>query len=476
MVAPSMAVAEFEPPTVPATACELAEMGKTGVVAGSSAAAPGCLEGDDFNHAAKKRRVLRAASSLAPNSVQLDAYSDLDAGSLVANSTSKLAQDACVHVGAAGVDDEEKELKLVRSANVAPRGRKRPFLRAASSLAPSQSTWRDSPSPVAEDDVQEEVEAAGAIVHEIVQPQLHSDAHGMSNSPEKAKAASIVERGNTTVFSNQGTIAPTLVVESDNHGTKGWLDCFPGHVLPDNQMELLAQKGDKEIVAATCHGRSESACVEQVLLEVSSVEPANTDVPTNLGTLTPTLVVESENHGVYGTKGELDCPLGPASLALQMELCSGTAGVVATCHGRSEPAPVEQQLVDNGTMPGLDRVLSKLPRQPARRRIVGKQRVPALAKNGSVLIRQSLGHTLRPPEAGFLVRVQGDGWGGPSNGSASFLATITEADDDTYTVIRRGDCHGSWDETHVLKRECSILARTSSQQDVYLHRVPACSI
>ncbi|CAE7381082.1 hcs1 [Symbiodinium sp. CCMP2456] len=476
MAAPSMALAELEPPTVPATACELAEIGKTGVVARSFAAGPGCLEGDDVNHTAKKRRVLRAASSLAPNSMQLEIYSDLDAGSLVANSTSQLAQDACVDAGAGGVDDEENELKVVRSANVAPRGRKRPFLRAASSLAPSQSTWRDSPSPVAEDDVQEEVEAPGAIVQEVVQQQL-SDAHGMSMSPEEAKAASMVERCTTTVFNNQGTIAPTLVVESESRGTKCWLDCSPGHVLPENQMELLAQNGDIETVAPTCHGRSESACVEQqVLLEVSSIEPANTDVPTNLGTLTPTLVVESENHGVYGTKGELECSLGPASPALQMELRSGKADEVATCHGRSEPARVEQQLVDNGTMPGLDTVLSKLPRQPARRRIVGKQRVPALSKNGSVLIRQSLGHTLRPPEAGFLVRVQGDGWGGRSSGSASFLATITEADDDTYTVIRRGDCHGSWDETHVLKRECSILARTSSQQDMYLHRVHACSI
>jgi len=465
MAAPDM----VEPPTVPATACELAEMGKSGVVARSSSVPkPGCLEGDDLNHA-KRRRVLRAASSLAPNSLQLETCSDLDASSLVAKSTSKIAQDARLDVGGVGVEDEEKELKVVRSANVAARGRKRPFLRAASSLAPSQSTWRDSPSPVAEDDVQEEVEAVGATVQEIAKPH---------NSPDEAMAASIVGGGNSTVSSNQATIPPTLVVESDNHGAKGWLDGSPGHVLPDNQMELLTQKGDKETVVATRHGRSESACVEQQLVvNVSGVEPVDADVPTNLGTLTPTLVVESEHHGVCGRQGGLECSLSPTPLDVQVELSPqqhGKESVVGTCHGRSEPGSVEQQLVDNGTMAWLDTVPSKpkLPRQSARRRIVGKQRVP-LSKNGSVLIRQSLGHTLRPPEAGFLVRVQGDGWGARSGGSASFLATITEADDDTYTVIRRGDCHGSWDETHVLKRECSILARTSSQQDVCLQRVRA---
>ncbi|CAE7813419.1 hcs1 [Symbiodinium sp. CCMP2592] len=470
MAAPDM----VEPPTVPATACELAEMGKAGVEARSSEVPnPVCLEGDDLNHA-KRRRLLRAASSLAPNSLQLETYSDLDGSSLVAKSTSKIAQDACLDVGGVGVEDEEKELKLVRSANVAARGRKRPFLRAASSLAPSQSTWRDSPSPNAEDDVQEEVEVVGATVQEIVKPQVHSDEHGLNDSPDEAK----VERGNSTVSSNQGTIAPTLVVEFDNHGAKGWLDGSPGHVLPDNQMELLAQTGDEETVVATRHAGSESACVEQQLLvNVSGVQPVDAHMPTNLGTLTPTLVVESAHHGVSGRKSGLESSLGPTSLDVQMELSPqqhGKESLVGICNGRSEPDSVEQQLVDNGTRAGLDTVPStpKLPRQSARRRIVGKQRV-SLSKNGSVLIRQSLGHTLRPPEAGFLVRVQGDGWGGRSGGSASFLATITEADDDTYTVIRRGDCHGSWDETHVLKRECSILARTSSQQDVCLQRVRA---
>ncbi|CAK9019317.1 DNA polymerase alpha-associated DNA helicase A, partial [Durusdinium trenchii] len=108
-------------------------------------------------------------------------------------------------------------------------------------------------------------------------------------------------------------------------------------------------------------------------------------------------------------------------------------------------------------------------------RLVGKQSLgprlgfaPSLerpARLGSKLLRARLGHSLQPPERGFLVRVHGDGWG---SGQGSYLATVTEADTTTFTVIRRGDCYGSWDETHVLKTCCSIMARTSSKEHVFL--------
>jgi len=69
-------------------------------------------------------------------------------------------------------------------------------------------------------------------------------------------------------------------------------------------------------------------------------------------------------------------------------------------------------------------------------------------------IRENIGHSLSPPEQGVKVRVIGDGWGG---GSGEYLATITEADSSTFTVIRckkpSGDA-GAWEETHVLRENC----------------------
>merc|ERR1712176_1750923 len=69
-------------------------------------------------------------------------------------------------------------------------------------------------------------------------------------------------------------------------------------------------------------------------------------------------------------------------------------------------------------------------------------------------IREGIGHSLSPPEQGVKVRVIGDGWGG---GSGEYLATITEADGSTFTVIRckkpSGDA-GAWEETHVLRENC----------------------
>jgi len=108
-----------------------------------------------------------------------------------------------------------------------------------------------------------------------------------------------------------------------------------------------------------------------------------------------------------------------------------------------------------------------------KRRLVGKQTVrndsgerPACClRAGSNVSRARIGHTLDPPERGFLVRVQGDGWGGSGG---SYLATVTESDAETFTVIRRGDCYGSWDETHVLKTCCAVVARTTSKEHVFL--------
>ena len=144
-----------------------------------------------------------------------------------------------------------------------------------------------------------------------------------------------------------------------------------------------------------------------------------------------------------------------------------------------EPAsePAGESLVGQG-LGGQADAISPMLHPPVRKshlkhRLVGKQTVrndssqrPACClRSGSNVSRARIGHTLDPPERGFLVRVQGDGWGGSGG---SYLATVTESDAETFTVIRRGDCYGSWDETHVLKTCCSIVARTTSKEHVFL--------
>lgn len=61
--------------------------------------------------------------------------------------------------------------------------------------------------------------------------------------------------------------------------------------------------------------------------------------------------------------------------------------------------------------------------------------------------------TSRPKEMGYCVAVVGDGWG---NGDGGYQATVTEADDLTFTVVRV-DSAGRWEETHVLKSCCILL-------------------
>lgn len=87
-------------------------------------------------------------------------------------------------------------------------------------------------------------------------------------------------------------------------------------------------------------------------------------------------------------------------------------------------------------------------RRGPRVRLVGKQ---PLHRTATSVIRQEIGHMLRPPEMGSQVLVRGDGWGG---GCGEYEATITEADALTFTVIRkRGRL---WEETHVLRDHCSL--------------------
>jgi len=85
-----------------------------------------------------------------------------------------------------------------------------------------------------------------------------------------------------------------------------------------------------------------------------------------------------------------------------------------------------------------------------------------LPRSHTTVIRASIGHILAPAEQGSTVLVQGDGWGG---GNGTYLATITEADAQTFTVIR----HGAWDETHVLREHCCVRSRAGDSDNDSRH-------
>jgi len=65
----------------------------------------------------------------------------------------------------------------------------------------------------------------------------------------------------------------------------------------------------------------------------------------------------------------------------------------------------------------------------------------------------ALHHSRTPPEQGARVQVQGDGWG---SGEGSYEATVTESDDFTFSVRRKGQ-NSKWEETHVLRAHCTLL-------------------
>merc|ERR1712061_664542 len=86
------------------------------------------------------------------------------------------------------------------------------------------------------------------------------------------------------------------------------------------------------------------------------------------------------------------------------------------------------------------------------------QGAECLKKTATGQIRQALGHTLRPPEQGRYVIVRGDGWGG---GRGEYIATVTEADPATFTVVAVSGPE-PWSERHVLRSHCIILRKEGS--------------
>lgn len=173
-----------------------------------------------------------------------------------------------------------------------------------------------------------------------------------------------------------------------------------------------------------------------------------------------------------------------AALALRGSTHLQTAeGNVASHVSPAPIAPPTSSAVDTTALDKLQLLPPKLMQiAHTKRRLVGKQSPEEQPRklrkqlvrhqplrSGSEIVRSSLGHSLRPAEQGCTVRVRGDGWGRLDGG---YMATVTEADEFSFTVIRQGD---HWEESQVLREycilnphpelqpECGYLSKSASQ-------------
>eukprot|EP00930_Biecheleria_cincta_P083755 TRINITY_DN73265_c0_g1_i1.p1 TRINITY_DN73265_c0_g1~~TRINITY_DN73265_c0_g1_i1.p1 ORF type:complete len:933 (+),score=129.29 TRINITY_DN73265_c0_g1_i1:208-2799(+) len=131
------------------------------------------------------------------------------------------------------------------------------------------------------------------------------------------------------------------------------------------------------------------------------------------------------------------------------------------------------------------------PEAQCRRRLTGKRPAPSVDEQNIVArvrtavaspvrswhcpVPVTLSQSIRPAELGEQVRVFGDGWGG---GSGSYLATVTEGDHLTFTVIRTSvdpPCTtgpNAWQETHVLREHCQLVPA----EDTRSHTDKSCAL
>lgn len=101
-------------------------------------------------------------------------------------------------------------------------------------------------------------------------------------------------------------------------------------------------------------------------------------------------------------------------------------------------------------------------------RISGKQSPRRVsAPVGGSIASQSPASVIAPRGAatdddlGTKVRVKGDGWGG---GRGTYNATVTEADEFTFTVLIEKRNPERFEETHVLREHCTILSVSEAKR------------
>eukprot|EP00490_Sorites_sp_Unknown_P017195 CAMPEP_0114695484 /NCGR_PEP_ID=MMETSP0191-20121206/71404_1 /TAXON_ID=126664 /ORGANISM="Sorites sp." /LENGTH=395 /DNA_ID=CAMNT_0001991773 /DNA_START=150 /DNA_END=1335 /DNA_ORIENTATION=+ len=345
-----------------------------------------------------KGKVLRAASSLAPDSQPLDEQS-------------QMSQDKLSQMGMPPSDDI---IPLIADVSGCTAKRKK-VLRAASDLAPGSCVGTESfKSPHASFDGCSQLEDV-CMKEPPVEGATASNGGFEDTNISHLNASSCVgpETDMLRQASQEAKVGRHWVDQAE---TQGWFGCQDG-IPPVCSNQLRSSYTAKtELEASQSQEASQSEAAEPVAL-VAGIPDAQMHQDSQ--------VPSSENP--MGKPEEKEMSQG--------NLCKVDQASLVNADERSQPLvhrPVQKTHLKY-------RLVGK---QKVHDQHTSTQRLPASClRSGSNVVRDGIGHSLNPPERGFLVRVQGDGWGGSQG---SYLATVTEADAETFTVIRRGDCHGSW--------------------------------
>ncbi|CAJ1411454.1 unnamed protein product [Effrenium voratum] len=410
------------------------------------AAAPAAPSGNAGNmhatDARKRQRVLRAASDLAPGSDTEVETETEGSNNPVASQAADCCQDSQVQslsaphmarassvTAAAATDPVQPTLVVDAAAHAAvpPPGnvratdsRKRQrALRAASDLAPGSCT-----------DVEMGVEGSNSLVASQAADCRQDSQRQSLSAPNMARAASMT----AAAFGRQGSQVQSLIAP---------------------HMARVASM-------------TEAAATDPVQLADSRLDLQANAVSSGQAEGTPTLVDAAAHASITAARSEVPAANASASAMANIPPILSLAEQLVLSQCVSEPGEGPTLPGDPDMASGGSPARSPMPKAKARR-LVGKQPPESRAgclRSGSAILRERIGHILQPRERGFLVRVHGDGWGSAGGaGGAGFLATVTEADALTFTVIRRpgGDTR-AWEETHVLRRYCTVVARSASQE------------
>ncbi|CAJ1427458.1 unnamed protein product [Effrenium voratum] len=414
----------------------------------------------------KRQRALRAASDLAPGSCTDVEMGVEGSNSLVASQAADCRQDSqrqslsapnmarVASTAAAGTDPVQPTLVVLRKeesnspvASQAARGRQNSQekrLGGAASMTAAAATDAVQPTLVVKAVLRTE-ESNNSVASQAAGGRQDSQAKSLSGAASMTAAAA--------------TLQPTLVVDATAHAAVSQA----AFGRQGSQVQSLIAPHMARVASMT-----EAAATDPVQLADSRLDLQANAVSSGQAEGTPTLVDAAAHASITAARSEVPAANASASAMANIPPILSLAEQLVLSQCVSEPGEGPTLPGDPDMASGGSPARSPMPKAKARR-LVGKQPPESRAgclRSGSAILRERIGHILQPRERGFLVRVHGDGWGSAGGaGGAGFLATVTEADALTFTVIRRpgGDTR-AWEETHVLRRYCTVVARSASQE------------
>jgi len=414
----------------------------------------------------KRQRALRAASDLAPGSCTDVEMGVEGSNSLVASQAADCRQDSqqqslstpnmarVASTAAAGTDPVQPTLVVLRKeesnspvASQAARGRQdsqEKRLGGAASMTAAAATDAVQPTLVVKAVLRTE-ESNNSVASQAAGGRQDSQAKSLSGAASMTAAAA--------------TLQPTLVVDATAHAAVSQA----AFGRQGSQVQSLIAPHMARVASMT-----EAAATDPVQLADSRLDLQANAVSSGQAEGTPTLVDAAAHASISAARSEVPAANASASAMANIPPILSLAEQLVLSQCVSEPGEGPTLPGDPDMASGGSPARSPMPKAKARR-LVGKQPPESRAgclRSGSAILRERIGHILQPRERGFLVRVHGDGWGSAGGaGGAGFLATVTEADALTFTVIRRpgGDTR-AWEETHVLRRYCTVVARSASQE------------